>query len=99
MSDGGNSIPRITKAEHIGQLDTGDNIEAKRVANYTWSGSAWERMGASALIPARYDRFDVTATDSVTDTYVFSLGGTTVATVTVVYTDSAKTNISSVART
>lgn len=43
MNEGGNTVPRITKAEHIGPDDTGDNIEAKRVANYVWNGSSWER--------------------------------------------------------
>lgn len=43
MSDGGQTVPRITKAEHIGPADTGDNIEAKRVALYYWDGSNWQR--------------------------------------------------------
>jgi hypothetical protein len=49
-NDGGNSVPRITKAEHIGPDDTGDNIEAKRVASYVWNvgTSEWERATASA---------------------------------------------------
>lgn len=47
MSDGGNTVPRIVKAEHIGPDDTGDNIEAKRAANYVWNGSSWERQTAS----------------------------------------------------
>lgn len=40
---GGNTVPRIVEAEHIGPQDTGDNIEAKRVANYVWNGVEWER--------------------------------------------------------
>lgn len=47
MSDGGNTIPRIVKSEHVGPSDTGDNIEAKRTANYVWNGSAWERQSSS----------------------------------------------------
>lgn len=44
-TDGGNTTPRITKAEHIGPNDTGDNIEAKRSANYVWDSgsSSWVR--------------------------------------------------------
>lgn len=44
--NGGQTVPRITRAEHIGPLDTGDNIEAKRVAGYVWNPDtlAWERM-------------------------------------------------------
>lgn len=51
MANGGNTVPRITKAEHIGPDDTGDNIEAKRVANYIWNpagGGSWERATASS---------------------------------------------------
>lgn len=40
----GNVVPTIVKAEHIGPDDTGDNIEAKRVAGYVWNGSTWQRM-------------------------------------------------------
>lgn len=43
MAEGGNITPRLDKAEHIGPNDTGDNIEAKRVANYVWNGSEWQR--------------------------------------------------------
>jgi hypothetical protein len=41
----GNTVPRIVEAEHIGPNDTGDNIEAKRVANYVWDtgSSTWVR--------------------------------------------------------
>jgi len=46
VADGGNTVPRITKAEHIGPNDTGDNIEAKRIASYVWDSdsSEWVRM-------------------------------------------------------
>jgi hypothetical protein len=46
MADGGNVTPRIVKAEHIGPDDTGDNIQAKRVANYVVGadGITWQRM-------------------------------------------------------
>lgn len=44
--DGGNVTPRIDRAEHIGPLDTGDNIEAKRVAGYGFNtnSSTWVRQ-------------------------------------------------------
>lgn len=49
MADGGNTVPSVTKAEHIGPVDTGDNIEAKRVALYVWDGvSSWTRYVPSA---------------------------------------------------
>lgn len=58
MSDGGNTIPRITKAEHIGPLDTGDNIEAKRVAVFSWDGGSagWSRQGEKT------ERYDIQGT-------------------------------------
>lgn len=44
----GNKQPAIDNAEHIGPDDTGDNIEAKRVAGYVWNPDPgvldWERM-------------------------------------------------------
>lgn len=64
---GGNIVPRITEAEHIGPSDTGDNIEAKRVVGYMWnpvginllSGQptgAYEREGIVST-----SKFDVSA--------------------------------------
>lgn len=57
MADGvgGNVATRTQAAEHIGPGYTGDNIEAKRVANYEWSEGAqdWQRLGSGST--ARYD--------------------------------------------
>lgn len=56
---GGNDSPRTDKTEHIGPLDTGDNIEAKRVAVYeTVDGVNWVRAGSNGT--ARYDYSDST---------------------------------------
>jgi len=50
----------ITQAEHVGPAKTGDNIEAKRVVNYEWNGSTWQRqVGVST-----YSAVAVDATDS-----------------------------------
>ena len=39
------NIERATaEAEHIGPDYTGDNITAKKVANYVWGGTEWERQ-------------------------------------------------------
>ncbi len=57
-NQGGNTVPRITQAEHIGPNDTGDNIEAKRVANYFWNGVSWQRSGVA--LTERYDYNDST---------------------------------------
>jgi hypothetical protein len=98
-SNGGNTLPRITKAEHIGPNDTGDNIEAKRVANYYWDGSNWQRIGAG-LVPSSYDYIalsDYTGANPGTVTYKQGgSGGTTVATLTITYSGD---NITSVTRT
>jgi hypothetical protein len=42
---GGNGQPGIDRAEHIGP-SSGENIQAKRAANYVWNSSTllWERM-------------------------------------------------------
>lgn len=50
MSNGGNTVPRIANAEHIGPNDTGDNIEAKRIANYGYdaTNSQWRRLATNA---------------------------------------------------
>lgn len=61
MGRGGNVVPRITEAEHIGPADTGDNIEAKRVALYVWNGTEWERWDGVADISG-----DVTVNSSPT---------------------------------
>jgi hypothetical protein len=62
MADGGNTVPRIVKAEHIGPADTGDNVEAKRVATYdTPDGVNWMRSGSPLAV-----RIDDTTTTDVT---------------------------------
>jgi hypothetical protein len=41
---GGDRVKQTAEAEHIGPDYTGDNISAKKVANYNWNGSTWERQ-------------------------------------------------------
>lgn len=98
---GGNKVPEITGAEHISPEHTGDNISAKRVANYIWNGTSWERMAQPGGLTAGidYDYLDVQQTDSDTETYVFKTGGsggTTVRTIVVNYTSDAKSDIDTV---
>lgn len=98
---GNKNVATPDQSEHIGDDTTGDNIQAKRTANYYWDGSNWQRLGAG-LIPSSYDYMAYTNTDSTTDTFVYKTGGsggTTVATVTIVYTDSTKAIVSTVTRT
>jgi len=94
MSDGGNVVPRITKAEHIGPNDTGDNIEAKRVAGYGFNGTDWQRNApaASGLITAPHDNV-VATRDGNSDTFAYKRGGTVVQTLVITYTDASKENI------
>ena len=108
-NQGGNTVPRITQAEHIGPNDTGDNIEAKRVANYAWNPttSDWERYVPSAPGPVgqygvSYDTIEYTNTSTTVDTYVYKTGGTggtVTATVAITYTNTTKSQVSSVVRT
>ena len=99
----GNVVPSTTAAEHIGPAATGDNIEAKRVANYGWDGTSWQRQSPTMgrLVTEKFDYIGVEQTNATTETYIYKTGGsggTTVATVVVVYTDSAKADLSSVTR-
>jgi hypothetical protein len=55
---GGDRVKQTAEAEHIGPDYTGDNISAKKVANYVWDGGAWNRMvqpGESASYESRND--------------------------------------------
>ena len=104
MSIGGNKQPSISQSEHIGPNDTGDNIDAKKVANYAWDGSAWARMG-NGFVPGAFDYVALTyvaagngAGEIETATYkTGGSGGTTVATLTLTY--DASNNITSVTKT
>ena len=85
---GGNTLPRIARAEHVGPDDTGDNIEAKRVVPYDWNGTTWTRRG-SPLFTKPYDRLIITYTDSTKatiSTIVSKLSGVTQETITNSYT-------------
>jgi hypothetical protein len=91
----------ITQAEHISPTKTGDNIQAKRTANYIWNGTEWVRMAQpGGLTPGiDFDYLDVQQTDADTETYVFKTGGsggTTVRTIVVNYTSSSKSDIDNV---
>jgi hypothetical protein len=57
---------------------------------------------SAGLITSSYDYIGITYPDAVTEVYVFKTGGssgTTVGTLTLVYTDSTKANLSSVTKT
>jgi hypothetical protein len=81
---GGNVVPSITAAEHIGPDSTGDNIQAKRVADYAWDGANWQRKPLP-FFSKPYDEVLITYTDStkaVMATAVSKLSGVTQQTIT-----------------
>lgn len=72
------SAETVTRSEHIDPKTTGDNIQAKRVANYVWDGvSAWVRQtgvgggsttNSGSTIDAAPATQDITARDIVSAT-------------------------------
>jgi hypothetical protein len=105
MSEQAVSEQELANREHVGPNKTGDNIAAKRVANYVWNGSTWDRMAPTSsggLLNIAYDSVAYTNTSTTVDTYKYYSGGvsgTLVATLTITYLDSSKTGISTVVRT
>ena len=51
---GDRNAPSLTQAEHIG-FEDGENIEAKRVGNYSWDGTKWARARNGVVLTQRYD--------------------------------------------
>lgn len=104
MPVSGDRVKQTAEAEHIGPEYTGDNISAKRSAGYRWNGTAWEREDGAptnALVRERYDYISLTQ-NSTQDIWTYKnggSGGTTVATVTITYTDATKATIDDVAKT
>jgi hypothetical protein len=95
MSDDARTSPAIERDEH----DTATST--KRTLPYTWNNTTTVRT-PTPFIDLAYDYIVVTYPDSVTEVYTFKTGGsggTTVRTVTVVYTAADKNNLSTVART
>lgn len=82
-----------------------DRELAKFVEKPDGSGQVAVRVteaGGSFLAGIEYDAIDISypsATVEVFEYYTGGLGGTLVATVTIIYTDSTKCNIASVVRT
>lgn len=75
-----NITPSVDNAEHIGPDSTGDNIEAKRSANYIWDGSAWIRQTAASSGGAtEYTDGDATSANPVGGIPVFDNAGTITA--------------------
>jgi hypothetical protein len=95
----------------LGKVDKEIDVTTGDIMVYVWDGSAWipqkanttgEIIIGGSLVKEDYDYISAAYPDSTTETYTFKnggSGGTTVATVTVVYTDATKENLSSVTKT
>lgn len=101
-------------ADKIEQLEI-ENIEhdrslgLKKVMPYGWNGSSATAMKVnsagelmvSSLVPEKYDYLSLaqTATEDIWTYKTGGSGGSTVATITITFTDATKNTISNVART
>lgn len=105
MAQSDKNLVSLAAAEHIGPTETGDNIDAKKVAGYSWDGSNWVRTPSTMgkLVTEKFDYIAATYPDTSTEVYTYKSGGsggTTVATVTVAYSDAVtKQIITSVTKT
>ena len=91
----------FNSAGQLNQLEHDPVNHAKRVDNYVWNTDTGicERMSTGLQAGKDFDYVDVQQTNSTTETYVFKTGGssgTTVQTIVVVYTSSAKSDIDTV---
>lgn len=79
-----------------------DGFQVLKAAYDDSNPGALKARLSNVIVPSDYDYIGYTNTNSTTDTYVYKTGGasgTTVATVTIVYTDSTKAQPSTVTRT
>lgn len=94
-------IQQIEQSEHIGPMETGDNISAKKVVQYGFGTSGqWSRLPAP-FIDSAYDYIGFSNPDGNDNyqTIVFNSGGsggTTQRTLTLTYDGSS--NVTSIAR-
>ena len=80
---------------------TSDDLNNKKLTHSDWINEAYRVRNIDSLVYESYDYIGVTYPDTTSEVYVFKTGGssgTLVATVTVVYTDSTKANLTSVTR-
>jgi hypothetical protein len=100
MAEGPIGIQELFNRVFKGKNKTGDNVDGLAVLPYYFDGTNWQRQGAG-LVPSSYDYLSYTS-NTTTDVYEYyqgGSGGTLIATITVTWTDSTKTVLSSVART
>lgn len=96
-----NIQPSVDNAEHVGPGTTGDNIEAKRAANYGFNTSSqWGRIPLP-LIDVAFDYLVRSNPDAngYYQTYTFKSGGSSGTTVrTLSFTYDASGNFLTIAR-
>lgn len=92
------SIPEIENREHIAPDKTGDNIAAKRTANYNWDGSNWQRV-ATSFFANNYDDMIFTNSDANGNYQILTLkkNGSTVNVYSISY--DANSNITEFKKT
>lgn len=80
MPKSGQMANAIQNAEHIGPNDTGDNVEAKRVAQYGYDASAaqWRRVAVDANGAVSVDAGASTSSAATTSTVSDTATSTTI---------------------
>lgn len=88
------------QSKQIDQVEHNNDASAKRVVQYYQDGNGDYIQAGIPLVPnVDYDYIDIQQTSSTVETYVFKTGGsggTTVQTIVVTYTSSAKTDLDKV---
>lgn len=94
---GNKNVATPDQSEHIGDDTTGDNIQAKRVAQYDWDGNNWNRS-FRGLFTQPYDELDWSNPDSNGNyqTLTTKLASVTQESLTLSY--DASNNITSIVR-
>jgi hypothetical protein len=102
MAENALGITEIENQEHISPQKTGDNIAAKRVANYGFGpDSQWSRTPLP-LVDIAYDYVGLSNPDANNNyqTIVFKQGGSSGSTVrTLAFTFDGSNNVTSITRT
>jgi hypothetical protein len=105
MSEQPSGQQEILNRVYKGPTKTGDNVDGLVNLGYVWDEVTLQWVRASnggGLVASAYDAVVYTNTSGTVDTYVYKTGGvsgTTVATVTITYTDSTKSQTSTIVRT
>lgn len=99
MSGDASGLNAITSAEHIGPVATGDNIEAKRAADYAYDNNAgtWGRV-LQSFLNTTYDSVYFTNPDANGNyqTITFKYSGSIVRTLTLTF--DASNNVTSIVK-